>query len=85
MWFTGLNTSQLLRAPSQQLAFGYLSGNPLVWVHPFGLASFDDFVEHQVKAGNVVGAAGQIVSVFLHLDQSNSVHVSRLFRKCGTS
>lgn len=67
MWFTGLNTSQLLRAPSQQLAFGYVSGNP------FGLASFDDFVEHLVKADNVVGAAGQIVSGFLHLDQSNSV------------
>lgn len=40
MRFTGLNASQLLRDPSQQLAFGYVSGNPLVWVDLFGLAEF---------------------------------------------
>ncbi|WP_341829454.1 RHS repeat-associated core domain-containing protein [Vibrio gelatinilyticus] len=27
--FTGLNTAQLLNDPSQQLAYGYVSGNPL--------------------------------------------------------
>ncbi|MCK6265879.1 RHS repeat-associated core domain-containing protein, partial [Vibrio sp. ZSDE26] len=64
MRFTGLNADQLLRDPSQQLAYGYVSGNPLVWVDPFGLALFDDFVEHLVKAGNVVGATGQIVGGF---------------------
>ncbi|MCZ4371094.1 hypothetical protein O4H50_04775 [Vibrio diazotrophicus] len=30
--FTGLNASQLLRDPNQQLAYGYVSGNPLTWV-----------------------------------------------------
>ncbi|HCE4734500.1 TPA: RHS repeat-associated core domain-containing protein [Vibrio parahaemolyticus] len=38
MRFTGLNASQLLRDPSQQLAYGYVSGNPLVWVDPMGLS-----------------------------------------------
>ncbi|MCJ2376896.1 hypothetical protein LNL84_08610 [Vibrio sp. ZSDZ34] len=64
MRFTGLNTAQLLNDPSQQLAYGYVSGNPLKWADPFGLATFDDFVDHLVTAGNVVGAAGQIVGGF---------------------
>ncbi|MFC3851680.1 RHS repeat-associated core domain-containing protein [Salinispirillum marinum] len=37
---TTLNTQQLLRDPSQQMAYGYVSGNPLRWVDPMGLVEY---------------------------------------------
>ena len=37
MRFTGLDTNQLLRDPSQQVAYGYVSGNPLAWTDWLGL------------------------------------------------
>jgi hypothetical protein len=37
MRFTGLNTDQLLNDPSQQMRYGYVSGNPSKWVDPWGL------------------------------------------------
>lgn len=37
MRFTGLDTAQLLRDPSQQVAYGYVSGNPLAWTDWLGL------------------------------------------------
>ncbi|WP_236009449.1 RHS repeat-associated core domain-containing protein [Vibrio ulleungensis] len=36
MRFTGLNTTQLLSDPSQRMSYGYVSGNPLKWVDPWG-------------------------------------------------
>ncbi|MFC3854220.1 RHS repeat domain-containing protein [Salinispirillum marinum] len=45
---TKLNTQQLLRDPSQQMAYGYVSGNPLRWVDPNGLVAF---VANAVGAG----------------------------------
>jgi RHS repeat-associated protein len=44
MRFTGLNTAQLINDPSQQLAYGYVSGNPLAWVDPLGLNLIEDTV-----------------------------------------
>ncbi|MFC1237780.1 RHS repeat-associated core domain-containing protein, partial [Vibrio sp. F74] len=37
MQFTGVNTQQLLNDPSQQMAYGYVRGNPLKYVDPYGL------------------------------------------------
>ncbi len=37
MQFSGLNTQQLLRDPAQQMAYGYVRGNPLRWMDPMGL------------------------------------------------
>ena len=37
MQFTGLNTQMLLNDPSQQMAYGYVRGNPLKYVDPYGL------------------------------------------------
>jgi len=57
MRFTGLNASQLLRDPNQQLAYGYVSGNPLTWVDPFGLnyqiVDVDDFELEVLKRGKI--------------------------------
>jgi hypothetical protein len=39
-----LNTNQLLNDPSQQVSYGYVSGNPLKWVDPFGLNLLDDSI-----------------------------------------
>lgn len=61
MRFTGLNTSQLLRDPSQQLAFGYVSGNPLTWVDPWGLC-LPEF--YGIEAANSYNAGGTLVETF---------------------
>ncbi|MDB1124296.1 hypothetical protein [Vibrio algarum] len=37
MQFTGVNTQMLLNDPSQQMAYGYVRGNPLKYVDPYGL------------------------------------------------
>jgi len=61
MRFTGLNTSQLLRDPSQQLAFGYVSGNPLTWVDPWGLCLPELY---GIEAANSYNAGGTLVETF---------------------
>lgn len=40
MRFSGLNTSQLLRDPAQQMRFGYVKNNPLSYIDLNGLDSF---------------------------------------------
>ena len=62
MQFAGLNTAQLLRDPAQQMAYGYVRGNPLRWVDPMGL-----YVANAVGAvaGGVLDAAVQGVEMSL--------------------
>ncbi len=49
MRFTGLNANQLLRDPSQQLAYGYVSGNPLVCVDLFGVKLSSSLVRPNIR------------------------------------
>jgi hypothetical protein len=59
MRFTGLNTSQLLNDPGQQLAYGYVSGNPIRYVDHNGLV-----------VANVVGAvAGGLLDAGIQLGE----------------
>ncbi|GEA52087.1 hypothetical protein VIN01S_28910 [Vibrio inusitatus NBRC 102082] len=53
---TRLNTDMLLRDPSQQMAYGYVSGNPLLWVDPFGLAVLVLSEESTLGAGALVSS-----------------------------
>ncbi|OCH77866.1 RHS repeat-associated core domain-containing protein [Vibrio breoganii] len=53
---TQLNADMLLRDPSQQMAYGYVSGNPLFWVDPFGLAVLVLSEESALGAGALVSS-----------------------------
>ncbi|GEM80776.1 hypothetical protein VSU01S_30210 [Vibrio superstes NBRC 103154] len=53
---TQLNTDMLLRDPSQQMAYGYVSGNPLFWIDPLGLAVLVLSEESTLGAGALVSS-----------------------------
>jgi hypothetical protein len=54
MRFTKLSTNALLHSPMEQMAFGYVKGNPLSWVDPFGLVLIE--VTEEKYAEYVAGA-----------------------------
>ncbi|MCJ2376894.1 hypothetical protein LNL84_08600 [Vibrio sp. ZSDZ34] len=60
MRFTGLNTAQLLNDPSQQLAYGYVSGNPLGFVDPLGLCSPEFYGKEPI---NSYSSAGTVIEI----------------------
>ena len=58
MQFAGLNTQQLLRDPAQQMAYGYVRGNPLSYVDPMGLCqlsqeAIDNYKTYGAALGNL--------------------------------
>jgi len=55
MRFTGLDTAQLLRDPGQQMGYGYVSGNPVVWNDLLGLVTWP------VSSGEVTSDYGDRV------------------------
>lgn len=64
MRFTGLNvTAQLMRDPNQQLAYGDVSGNPLVWVDPFGLASCPTEQKPEYKQYRLDPSTGELIQI----------------------
>ncbi|WP_164744054.1 RHS repeat-associated core domain-containing protein, partial [Saccharospirillum alexandrii] len=67
MRFTGLDTAQLLRDPSQQMAYGYVSGNPLAWVDWLGLC------ETRVFIGGHIGYVGHEPTSWERADAFNIV------------
>ncbi len=57
MQFTGVNTQQLLNDPSQQMAYGYVRGNPLKYVDPYGLNAMyvpDSYYNSVVQEDNAI-------------------------------
>ncbi len=57
MQFAGLNTQQLLRDPAQQMAYGYVRGNPLSYVDPMGLNAMyvpDNYYSDVVVKDNAI-------------------------------
>lgn len=56
---TQLNTAGLLRDPSQQMAYGYVAGNPLRWVDPMGLTTWTGTVKNVAVSVGVGGTGSQ--------------------------
>lgn len=59
MRFTGLDTAKLLRDPSQQVAHGYVSGNPLAWTDWLGLC---ETVGFWGSVGNALSNAANLTN-----------------------
>ncbi|MCK6263974.1 hypothetical protein KP803_11905 [Vibrio sp. ZSDE26] len=81
MRFTGLNANQLLRDPSQQLAHGYVSGNPLSWVDLLGLSEFYGFSIHDDYD---YGTGPKYDAMQLTLTPDRQIELRGIYRSIGS-